>query len=106
MLAKRHRLPIQSFFKKKGRSVKSGHFLLKIFDAERPFSRFGIVISSKVSKKAVERNRIKRQIFNFLRTSGRNLPLGDYLMIVLPAAGKLTKEELEKELSKIYGVNI
>ena len=104
MLPKKYRLPIQNFVGKKGRSDKSRYFLLKIFPGVHKFSRFGIIISSKVSKKAVDRNRIKRRIFNFVREIKNQLPLNDYLIIVHPEASKLNEKELIKELSEIFKI--
>ena len=111
MLSKKYRLPIQNFVAKKGVSGRSRYFLLKIFplptgirqSAEKAgaHSRFGIIISSKVSKKAVNRNRIKRQIFNFIREAKNQLPVKDYLIIVHPEVTKLNKQELQQEFFKI-----
>ena len=102
MLPKKYRLPIQNFVGKKGRSDKSRYFLLKIFPGVYKFSRFGIIISRRVSKKAVDRNRIKRQIFNFLREIKNQLPINDYLIIVHPEAAKLDKSSLKAEIAKIF----
>jgi ribonuclease P protein component len=102
MLAKRYHLPIQNFLGKKGRVIKTPYFLLKIFPAEQLSSRFGIVISRKVFKKAVDRNRLKRRIFNFLREIKDKLPLADYLIIVSPAAAQLNNFELRNWLSKNF----
>lgn len=106
MLSKKFRLPIQNFINKKGKSVKSRFFLLKDFGTAVGFSRFGIIISAKVSKKAVERNRIKRTLFNFLQDKRNKLPISDYLIIVYPEAANLKKEELQTEVSKILNLEI
>lgn len=78
---------------------------MKDFGVGIGFSRFGVVISAKVSKKAVERNKIKRAIFNFLKERKNELPISDYLIIVYPEAVKLKKEDLVKELSKLLTFN-
>ena len=101
MLSKKYRLPIQNFVGKKGVSGRSRYFLLKIFPGVQKFSRFGIIISSKVSKKSVDRNRIKRQIFNFMRETKNQLPINDYLIIIHPEAAKLDKKNLKIEIAKI-----
>ena len=101
MLAKKYRLPIQDFLGKKGKSVKSRYFLLRVFETPNGFSRLGAVISGKVAKKAVEQNRLKRQIFNFFREAQKGLLIADYLVIVFPEAAKLNKTELSVELIKI-----
>lgn len=100
MLAKKFRLPIQQFTQKISRTLKGRYFLVKVFRPERPFSRFGIIISSKVSKKAVDRNRLKRQFFNFIRIRQDQLPVADYLIIALPASIKIGKDELQNQLFK------
>lgn len=82
------------------------YFSFKIAENNFKFSRFGVVISKKVSPKAVIRNKIKRIIFNFVRIKKFNLNSGkDILIIVYPETAKLKKEDIEKELTvlkKIY----
>lgn len=64
MLKKINRLPKGSF--KGNILISSPFYLLKIAKNGKPFSRFGFVVSKKVSKKAVERNRIKRELRSFI----------------------------------------
>ena len=109
MLAKKFRLQLQNYTPDKKNSAlkllhssKSVFFSVKIFINHLNYSRFGLVISLKVSPSAVQRNKIKRIIFNNLRLSGEYLKPGrDIVIIVLPATNKLSKEELEKEIKKI-----
>jgi ribonuclease P protein component len=65
MLPKENRLPGHAFIlvKKRGRTLRSKNLTLKVLGerGEDP-SRIGIIISTKVSKKAVVRNKIKRRI--------------------------------------------
>lgn len=105
MLAKKYRLPIQEFVKKSGKSYKSRYFLLKIFRSSGAHSRFGVVISKKVSAKATVRNKIKRSIFDFFGQHIAKLPIEDYLVIVLSGAAEINKEELSQELNKLLRVN-
>ena len=63
MLSKKQRLPIQQFVDKKAEVRRSPYFTVKTFATTLPYSRFGVVISKKVSPKATERNRLKRLIF-------------------------------------------
>lgn len=50
---------------------------------------------------ATRRNKTKRVIFNFLRLKHVHRKAGrDVLIIVLPPAAGLTKEEIQKELDK------
>jgi ribonuclease P protein component len=101
MLTKKYRLPIQQFFKKTGKTIKSRYFLLKIFPTKLDYSRFGVIISSKISRKAVIRNRLKRTIFNYLKEKYRNLPIYDYLFILYPSAALAGKDEIINELIRI-----
>jgi len=102
MLAKKHRLPIQLFITKKGKIFKSPYFLLKIFPPKNSFSRFGVIISSKISKKAVVRNRLKRQIFDFFQKFRGRFPIADYLIIPFPGLAELNKSEFQKALTNIF----
>jgi len=51
----------------KARPIYAEGLRLKFLANGRPASRFGIVISTKVSKKATVRNRLKRQLREILR---------------------------------------
>lgn len=114
MLSKKLRLPIQLYFsvkggssfrgKKTGKILKSRYFLLKIFPTEFNYSRFGVVVSSRVSKKAVIRNRLKRIIFNFLKDKYKGLPISDYLFILYSSAASVKKEEIIDELRRILNL--
>src|SRR3989344_8137003 len=104
MLAKKFRLPIQNWLKERKRIItrKSDFFIIKRSDNNLSFSRFGLVISKKVSKLAVSRNKIKRIIFDFIRLNKLYEIVGSDIAInVLPPAAKLKKEEIEKELTKL-----
>jgi ribonuclease P protein component len=102
MLAKRYKLPIQLFAgKKPGKIIKSQFFNLKIFSGNLSYSRFGVIISNKVSKKATKRNLLKRQSFNFFQIAKNKLPIADYLLIFPPNAAKVDKEQFQSELSSI-----
>lgn len=104
MLAKKFRLQIQEWLKEKRNTItrKSDFFIVKLRANNLLFSRFGTVISSKVSKSAVKRNKIKRIIFDFIRLNKYYEVLGkDVLIIVSPLAGQLTKPEIKKEIEII-----
>lgn len=101
MLSKKQRLPIQFFVGKRGKLAKGSYFLVKIYDTKEFSSRFGVTVSAKVSKKAVERNRLKRMAYNFIQEYYKKIPVGDYWISVLPPAAKLEKENFQKELKKI-----
>ncbi|MBI5306050.1 ribonuclease P protein component [Candidatus Wolfebacteria bacterium] len=121
MLAKKFRLQIQNWLKEKpvcaGRNKKifsrrSDFFIVRFSANSLDFSRFGAVISKKVSKFAVKRNKIKRIIFDFIRLNkiyesphinyvGDESKGKDVVIAVLPPTEKLKKIEIEMELKKI-----
>ncbi len=108
MLAKKFRLQIQNWLKDRGKKIitrKSDFFIAKTVANGLNFSRIGVVISRKVSKFAVRRNKIKRIIFDFIRLSKYYEICGqDVLITVLPLAGRLKKKEIEKELREILNL--
>jgi ribonuclease P protein component len=70
--------------------------------AEPPPSRFGISISQKVSKRAVCRNRIKRQIRGVLRELLPQISPGwDIAIVVKPAAVGCNYAEFLQELEQL-----
>lgn len=116
MLAKKFRLQVGKWIKdktKKAVAKKSSFFILKTSLNNLIFSRFGVVVSSKVAESAVKRNQLKRTIFDFIRLEklyeipppkARLAHTGggkDFLIIVLPPITKLTKIEIKKELKTI-----
>ncbi|MDP3999450.1 MAG: ribonuclease P protein component [bacterium] len=104
MLAKKYRLPIQSVVKKSGQTARSRYFLLKFFPNQLEFNRIGVIISKKVAKGAVVRNKIKRTLFNSLKEFVKNgsNDKRDFLIIVSPQAASLNPEELKKEIQAIF----
>lgn len=52
---------------KKGQLYRSKHFLIRFLPSLHNNNQFAVVISKKTRNKAVERNRIKRQISEILR---------------------------------------
>jgi len=65
--------------------------------------RFGVVISSKVSKRAVKRNRLRRRLHEaFLRQAFRSdLPPTWLLLNLRPGAAELSDDNLLKEWSTL-----
>lgn len=109
MLAKRHRLVKQRDFAKifkQGRSCYTKSLGVKILASQPGLNRFGIVISSKVSKKAIVRNRLKRQIRRAVRELDKELKSGfDLVIMALPGfldqKYKIVVSELEKIFTKL-----
>jgi ribonuclease P protein component len=105
MLKSQYRLTKKKDFDqvfKNGRSAYSGILGLKYLDNELKDSRFGIIISNRVSKKATERNKLKRQIREIIRSQINKIKPGkDCIFIVLsPILGK-SHEEIEESIEKL-----
>lgn len=70
---------------KTGQSFYSKILGLKVVDNQLVNNRIGILINTKVSKKAVVRNKIRRQIREIIKEKLSNLKEGkDIIIIVLP----------------------
>jgi len=58
---------------KNGKSSFNKLLGIKTIKSDNKKARFGIIVSTKISKKAVERNKIKRQIREILRKELRKI---------------------------------
>jgi len=85
---------------KRGQSFFSPHFVIK-FLRQPSGVRFTVVISTKVSKSAVKRNRIKRVLRDQMRTRVGNFKSGDYAIIVKPIAAKAEAKSLGPQLTQL-----
>lgn len=105
MLAKQHRLVKQKDFErvfKQGRSYYTKLLGAKLL-ANQAVNRFGIVISTKISKKATERNRLKRQIRQALRELDKKLKPGfDLVIMALPGFFNQEYGDVKGELKKVF----
>jgi len=106
MLAKVNRLAKEADFKRlalNGRFSFGPFFNLKFLPNKSEASRFGIVISAKVSKRATVRNLIKRRMTEAIRLSLDHLKTGlDVMLVVKQEAVKADYRVLEKELIKLF----
>ncbi len=74
---------------KNGESAKSGFLICKILKNSLPGSRFGFVVSKKISNKATVRNKVKRLLRNSVFSQlGLLKKTVDVVMIVLPGIEK------------------
>lgn len=61
-------------------------------------TRLGITVSKRVSKRAVERNRIKRSVRESFRHGRAQLPPGDYLLVAKPECAGATDVAQDLEI--------
>ncbi len=106
MLARGHRLTDRRAFDqlyRRGQRLSTEHFLVRLEGTGRKELRFGVVMSTKVSKRAVIRNRHKRQIRAVLESLVTHLPRGwDILITVRRAVRERCEwEDFRKELRSL-----
>ena len=102
MLEKKNRINLDKEFDrvfKTGQSFYAKVFGLKTIDTNLENIRFGLLVGLKVSKKAVIRNKIKRQIRSIISQEIPLLKEGkDVVIVVLPPILDKKFEEIEKLL--------
>jgi len=98
MLTKTNRLAKDQDIKKvfaRGRGFFNPNYGLK-FLAKGSVSRLTIVVSTKVFKRAVKRNRLKRILREYFRKNLKRMRPGDYVLSAKPALAKIS-EKLQME---------
>lgn len=106
MLAKINRLKKKKDFErvsKKGRSFKEDFLVLRIVSNNLKINRFGFVVSRKVSKKAFQRNKIKRRLRELIRLKLSKLKKGaDVILIACPGLEAKDFWEIEENINKLF----
>ena len=96
----RHDKDIKALFAK-GKSVFGIYVGLKFAKNKRDVSRFTVVVGTKISKKAVDRNRLKRQVRAIIHERIDEIAPGfDVMFLVRKEAVGRTHKELEGQLIK------
>jgi ribonuclease P protein component len=118
MLASKNRLKKKINFVRieiDGVMYQSRSFGMGVYDRSKDFegddnntdSHFGFIISTKISKKAVVRNRIKRIIAEVTRARLNEIKRGlDVVFLIKPYVLKIDKIELQKETNEAITKNI
>lgn len=88
----------------RGRSKRIGarHFLAEYLINDKPSSRLGQAVSRRVSKRAVDRNRIKRLVRESYRHVLGELPCVDILLIARTSAAKTASIDLREDLAALW----
>ncbi|KKQ76122.1 MAG: Ribonuclease P protein component [Candidatus Kuenenbacteria bacterium GW2011_GWA2_42_15] len=106
MLAKDNRLRSHRDYGrvfKKGQTYFSPFFNLGVLFSKLNKSRFGVIISANISKKATIRNLFKRRINSIIQKNINNLETGlDLTIKVKPAALNLEYSGLEHSLTSLF----
>lgn len=95
-LPKKHRLP-KILKKRFGKTIEGALFKL-VYILNETDKRFAFVVSSKISKKAVIRNKIRRRLSEGIRELLNKIKEGDYIFFVkkkiIDKSATQVKEEL------------
>ena len=106
MLSRKYRFHSRGGVKyvyQKGKTIRKSKMSLVFCDNTRGFTRIAVVVSKKVSKTAVSRNRIRRRIYEAIRENMEFVPLKrDYIFVVYSAdILKMPYKELVKLLGEL-----
>ena len=106
MLNKRYRFHSRGgvrYVYQKGKTVRTAKMSLVFAENMRGFTRVAVVVSKKVEKTAVGRNRIRRRIYEALRVNMQYLPKKrDYVFVVFSKEVMgMPFSELEAMLGKL-----
>jgi ribonuclease P protein component len=105
MLSKVNRITKKKDFEaifKKGKIFKEGFLILRIFPNSLNVARTAFVVSQKVSKKAVVRNKIRRRAVSLIRPKLQEIKNGlDLVFIVLPGFEKKNFSETQETIESI-----
>ena len=109
MLAKANRLTKEADFKKVARKSKPTHskyLILKKISAPKSETKFGLVISTKVSKKSTERNKIRRKLRQIIRLNIKRIKPDFQVMLVVKNSilnqdYQSIRKDLEELLKKV-----
>jgi ribonuclease P protein component len=105
MLSEKNRLKNKKDFDrvfKKGKGFREDFLFLKHASNQLANSRLGIVVSQKISKKAVLRNRIKRRIRAVVSRKLPKIKKGtDFILVAIPGLEKKDFREIETALTNV-----
>ena len=88
---------------KKGKRFQESFIILKTVKNDLGVLRFGFMISQKVSKKAVIRNKIRRRLQEITKKRVKKTKTGiDNLFIALPGLERKDFKEIESIIDKLF----
>ncbi|MDT8409040.1 MAG: ribonuclease P protein component [Wenzhouxiangellaceae bacterium] len=67
-----------------------------------PGPRIGLAIAKRVARRAVDRNRIRRQARETFRLHRHHLPAEDFVVLAKPAAADADKPQLRQALNQLW----
>jgi len=98
MLLRKYKLKKDNDFKKvfkNGRYRQNGFVKIKFLKNNLDISRFSFIVGLKISKKAVQRNKIKRRLEEIIQLNFKQIITGFDIIVLVD------KEIIEKEYTRI-----
>jgi ribonuclease P protein component len=109
MLPQENRLKKKKDFEKvfkMGKGYREDFLFLKTTKNNLKESRFGFIVSKKISNKAVIRNKIKRRLRAIIQKKIPRMKKGmDIVIVTLPGIEDKSFQEIEKNVNKIFAKN-
>lgn len=105
MLPRANRLNKQKDFDgvfRRGKIKQDNFLVLRFAPNQLGVSRFGLVVSAKVAKRAVDRNHLRRQLSEIIRFNQKEIKPG--LDVVLTAKAKILGVKYEKLKESLTGL--
>lgn len=101
MLPRKRRLTKREITELKGKRPRliQGNFFGLIYQSQAQEQKFGLIISNKISKKATERNRVKRLLFEVVREKLLDKK-GKFLFLAKKKSLAGTREDFLKEMEE------
>ncbi len=102
MLPKENRLKKKKEFEaifENGRTIKGKNIIVKYLGNGLEYAKVGFIVSKKVSKKAVERNKIKRQLREAVKQTDLKRGLS-IIIIALSSIKNVPYIEIESDIKK------
>lgn len=104
-LSQQNRLTKRDFLEIKNKSglwAKGAYLRVKSVKNSLPVSRFGFVVGIAISKKATERNKIKRVLKSLIQKDLQRIKKGfDIIVIASPQIAKKKNKEIGADLEKV-----
>ena len=86
-----------------GEKLFTNHFLIFVREATDNHSKIGITISKKIDKRAVVRNKLKRRLREFFRTSKKYFNKKYEMIIIGKKNSKdINFHEIHRELTRLF----
>lgn len=86
-----------------GKNITGGFIFLKFLNNHHTLNRFAFVVSLKISKKAVERNKIKRRMREIIQEEISQIKPGfDFLIIAKPGIINKNYKEIQDEIRSLF----